>query len=318
MTDGCYVREVGGELVSSVVADTEAAHIEVVRRRSDAPVRWRFQQPKTVLYWFRTGVRTGHLSASGRRHDVSFGPNSDLIAIPANCGMEGRFEAEPVTEYTIVFFDSERLEQATRIQLERPLVGFANNIIKYGLADIAAQVQRPGRFFEPLVHGWSLQTMALLGQLTTAQETDAVVTGGLSLRNVRAVQSYVAAHLSDQIGVHDLAALCGLSRRHFPRAFAESFATTPARYLADLRLVEAKRLLVEGELSIADISSVCGYAHPQHFATRFKASTGMTPSQFRTSALHAHADRPRGPVTTEASWTDGPGSAAPAPRQGSR
>jgi AraC family transcriptional regulator len=60
--------------------------------------------------------------------------------------------------------------------------------------------------------------------------------------------------------------------------------TTPARHVAEVRLAAAKRLLGIGHLDIGSIAAACGYAHQQHFTNRFKASTGLTPSQFRAAA----------------------------------
>lgn len=281
--EGLCIREVSGEVVSTVVAETDVARIELVRRRSVAPVTWRHQQPRTALYWFRTGVRTGRLSVSGHSHAAAYGPGSDLTVIPAGCRLDGRLDAGEISDVVIVFFGENQLERVTGISLAEPIIGFDNATIKRGLVEISTQAQCPGEFFELFMRGWAIQAMAVIAELASARKRQNDRVGGLSTRNVRVARSYIQAHLAESISVDDLAAQCLVSRRHFIRAFAESFGTTPARYVADVRLATAKRLLATHAIDIRAVAAACGYAHQQHFANRFKAATGFTPSQFRTA-----------------------------------
>lgn len=46
----------------------------------------------------------------------------------------------------------------------------------------------------------------------------------------------------------------------------------------------AKQKLLEGTLSIAEISYELGFQHPQHFTRFFKKNTGLTPREFRITA----------------------------------
>ncbi|MET8212667.1 AraC family transcriptional regulator [Streptomyces sp. NPDC005373] len=295
MMDARTVREVSGHLASAVVADTGSAHIEVVRRHSTHPVNWRLRQPRAVLYWYRSGITMSHLRVADRWRADAVRPNADLTVIPPGLAVEGRLEVGPVSTLAIVLFDADRLEQASGVRLTRPLVGFSNAALKRGLADLAVQAERPGRFFEMSVEGWTLQLQALLGHLTSADEDCSRYSGGMTTRNVRMVADHISAHLAGPLSVLDLARLCGLSERHFLRSFTSSFGTTPARYIATRRLGEAKRLLAETSIGIADIAADCGYAHAQHFTTWFKKTTGMTPSRYRDamrrSAVRAGSER---------------------------
>lgn len=51
--------------------------------------------------------------------------------------------------------------------------------------------------------------------------------------------------------------------------------------LAEVRLAQAARLLVAGELPTAAVAYVCGYADQAHFTRAFKRGTAITPAQFR-------------------------------------
>ena len=56
---------------------------------------------------------------------------------------------------------------------------------------------------------------------------------------------------------------------------------TPAQYLRHLRILEAKRLLKNTEVSITEIAFSCGFSSSQHFSTIFKRSTGYQPRDYR-------------------------------------
>jgi len=45
---------------------------------------------------------------------------------------------------------------------------------------------------------------------------------------------------------------------------------------------EAKRCLQQGQLSISEISSRCGYENPAHFASAFRRIAGVAPTAYRT------------------------------------
>ena len=56
---------------------------------------------------------------------------------------------------------------------------------------------------------------------------------------------------------------------------------TPMKYLANLRMIEAERLLIEGEATITFIAESVGYDNPSNFARAFKQFTGMSPREYR-------------------------------------
>ena len=69
-----------------------------------------------------------------------------------------------------------------------------------------------------------------------------------------------------------------LSRKYASEA-GKSFSDA----LLEIRIAEAKRLLKETDLSIADVAQSTGFTHATYFSKRFKEETGMTPYQYRIS-----------------------------------
>jgi AraC-like DNA-binding protein len=107
--------------------------------------------------------------------------------------------------------------------------------------------------------------------------------GRLAPGRLRRVRDYVHAHFQGEIRLADLAAAAGLSRYHFLRAFRAATGQTPHHYVRAWRVEEAKRLLRDTSQSIADIALLTGFSSQSHLTTRFRQSTGVTPSRFRRS-----------------------------------
>jgi AraC family transcriptional regulator len=105
--------------------------------------------------------------------------------------------------------------------------------------------------------------------------------GGLPPFVLQSVREYVAAHLASAIRLSRLASLAGLSPFHFARAFKASIGLSPHAYVLHCRITEAKRLLSRTTLSIADIARRTGFSSSGQLSSRFRASTGTTPSAFR-------------------------------------
>lgn len=75
-----------------------------------------------------------------------------------------------------------------------------------------------------------------------------------------------------------------LSRFRLTRLFTEETGLTPGRFLAAVRIHEARRLIEETSMSITEVSSAVGYTSPGSFTHHFTAGVGMSPGRFRRLA----------------------------------
>jgi AraC family transcriptional regulator len=85
----------------------------------------------------------------------------------------------------------------------------------------------------------------------------------------------------EPITLADLASEVFVSRFHFSRMFADATGVTPGRFLAAVRLFEAKRLLLTTSLNVSDIVCSVGYSSVGTFTSRFSNAVGLTPTQYR-------------------------------------
>ena len=94
------------------------------------------------------------------------------------------------------------------------------------------------------------------------------------------VVAYMQAHFDANLRASQLAELAGMSLAQLERHFRHVFQLTPQQYLIKLRIDTAMRLLRD-DGSIAAIGQCCGFSDQSAFARQFKATVGMTPSEYR-------------------------------------
>lgn len=95
------------------------------------------------------------------------------------------------------------------------------------------------------------------------------------------VCQYIEGQIGTKMLAPDLARRAGLSVAGFNRAFRRHVGTTPARYVLEMRVREAARLLLQTEETIEAIADECGFANRAYFSRMFKRLTGEAPAGFR-------------------------------------
>ncbi len=101
----------------------------------------------------------------------------------------------------------------------------------------------------------------------------------------QSVVEYMHENLDDKLTIEKLADLARMNRFHFIRAFKMAFGQSPYDFLTDLRITQAKRLLVHTRLSANEIGIQCGFFSASRFSAAFRQNTGITPSAYRTRIL---------------------------------
>lgn len=102
-----------------------------------------------------------------------------------------------------------------------------------------------------------------------------------------ALRAWVADHLREPWTVPRLAARAAMSPRHFARTFAAEAGTTPARFVAELRVEEARRLLEETDLPIKVVAARAGLGSVEAMRRSFRDILGATPSDYRARFVRA-------------------------------
>jgi len=110
---------------------------------------------------------------------------------------------------------------------------------------------------------------------------------GDMLRNLLSVDSHASRISKAIIGIRErfreplvvaeLAQLAGMSQSSFHEHFKSVTGTTPLQYQKDMRMIEAHKLLCEGQNSVAAVSLKIGYESPTHFSRDYSRKFGNPP-----------------------------------------
>ena len=79
--------------------------------------------------------------------------------------------------------------------------------------------------------------------------------------------------------------MSGLSQSRFMYLFRERFGMAPKEYQTNLRIGNAKTLLITTRLPISEVGAMSGYSDPLYFSRVFKKHTGQSPKQYRQQHL---------------------------------
>lgn len=88
-------------------------------------------------------------------------------------------------------------------------------------------------------------------------------------------------HLSDPLRLEQLARLADVSTRHLNRLFRNVLGRSAMAFYRDLRLDQARNLLVQSDLRLTEIALATGFANSAHFSSAFRTRFGMPPSSIR-------------------------------------
>ncbi|WP_432470461.1 GlxA family transcriptional regulator [Amphritea sp. HPY] len=95
------------------------------------------------------------------------------------------------------------------------------------------------------------------------------------------VVSLMEANIEEPMSVDELSQLVGVSRRQLERLFQKYLQCVPTRYYMELRLNCARRLLLQTDKSVVDVSLACGFVSAPHFSKCYRDYFGLPPRDER-------------------------------------
>lgn len=104
------------------------------------------------------------------------------------------------------------------------------------------------------------------------------------LSNIDAIKApveYVRENFHKDICVKELADTAFLSVSALERRFKKYLSKTPKQFINEIRLENARRMLIESKLPIVEIAYRCGFSEHSYFSRQFKALFGILPSTLR-------------------------------------
>lgn len=104
---------------------------------------------------------------------------------------------------------------------------------------------------------------------------------GLHSMYVESAVETIHKRFCEPIAIDDITENVPLSKYHFIRVFKRIMGTTPYNYLTNCRINNAKIYLRTTNLTVGEISSLCGFQDASNFIVQFKKHTSQKPLQYR-------------------------------------
>jgi AraC-like DNA-binding protein len=102
-------------------------------------------------------------------------------------------------------------------------------------------------------------------------------------RLLDALRARVMGDPSRPLGVARVAAEHGMSRSHFSHYLKARTGLSPGRFMTEVRVQEAARLLVQTRIPVKQIAAACGFTNVNHFGKVFRRYQHLSPAAYRQS-----------------------------------
>jgi len=96
--------------------------------------------------------------------------------------------------------------------------------------------------------------------------------------------AWIGSHLSDNVSVEALAKRACLCPRHFSRLFKSLFHITPAAFVEQLRLDEARRRLILPRNSVENVARDVGFKNADSFRRAFERRHSISPLRYKRNS----------------------------------
>ena len=193
--------------------------------------------------------------------------SGDMIYIPKN-SLRTRKEAKETGDYVSFNFESEDVWDFPRY-----IRGGVTNEIRLQIAVCDELMQKYYPNHEDKI------THQLICLLLTLQS---------HLKNqslhplVAKIVRYLHENMAQKITLADIGQHTFFSPVYCDTVFKQEMGRSIIDYLLEQRIEEAKKLLLEGAVSLRQIAEAVGFPDYNYFARTFKKRTGYTPIQYRT------------------------------------
>ena len=100
------------------------------------------------------------------------------------------------------------------------------------------------------------------------------------------ISNYLSMHYRERISLEDISESTYFSVAYCESEFRKAYGRSIINYLIDLRVAEAKTLLIETSLPCSVIADMVGFDDANYFSRIFKKRIGFSPLQYRASVMN--------------------------------
>lgn len=231
-------------------------------------------------------ARGARLLLDGRRTAPPFG---EVSYLPKGVEFEARCKPSEYRIFCLTFgsLTAEQLFQNEALPASLPpCFDVKAPWVRQGLARLAQEVCQPGFASHIMVETIALSLLIdLCRHLKNPCKSDVTTDAQMVGWRLRRLKERIEAGLAGPLSIVDLAEECGVSSRHLMRTFKNTVGKTLGSYIADARIAQAKRELVQDDVLIKVVAGNCGFQSVAAFSAAFRKATGFSPRGYRQEML---------------------------------
>lgn len=238
-------------------------------------------------------IVSGLETITNSRHEVITLNAGSAIFLPQGATLNSDFvkETQSLKAYLVFFDDDVILEYLSKARIER--TDNAGNINSTNKAEqdhcLLENCAEFTDFFnslhseiaDPEYLKIKLQELLHLIAWKEANIFHSLITNRKRLTPQKNLQRLLETLDVIHLSVSDMADISGRSISSFNRHFKEIYDVPPKKWLQQKKLLKAKALLAEDELSVTEVASSLGYDNVSAFIKAFKLMHGVTPKQIK-------------------------------------
>lgn len=269
-----------------------------------APVQWRQFDSTLVAYWEAAGDRgaTGEYISANPRFSIFFDDMSSISAtsgedetrklaraifVPAGMRLSTCFSKPLKFAHVDIHMDyawavtflSAALPRSLAVQiLETPVARDDISDIEPLARLLVDEICNPTR------HSFFAENLAnclIAGVLDVTQQEQDTPNARLTAAQMRKVALRFEASGGRRLSTAQMASAVNLSESWFSLVFKNTTGMTPRQWQFNKRVDQARALLIETDLSVADIADRLGFSDQAHLTRAFRQLVGETPASWR-------------------------------------
>lgn len=105
--------------------------------------------------------------------------------------------------------------------------------------------------------------------------------GGAQQERIDTVTDYMLENIHRMLTLQEISNELGISVSSLKRLMQEHYCQSPAKYFGQLKLDEAKRLILNSPMNMTQIAEALGFSSVHYFSRVFKQQTGKSPTDYK-------------------------------------
>lgn len=225
-------------------------------------------------------LEDGGSLVDGMKRDETRDLRNTITFLPSGCSIEGWCQpADRENSFTALYFDTGLLRDDLDLRFREASLQPVLYARDGGLVESMRKLR--ATITDPTADELYAESACIIAAIEAMNLKQPEKSGGLTNRQMTMVLDYVAAHLTEEIGLSELAASANLSRYHFARAFKATTGEPPYLFVMARRVERASELLATSDLPLDAIAKLTGFRTTARLRRYFHQIKGETPKAFR-------------------------------------